>query len=407
MNSSASAQIVRLKDIGNTFGGLTGKTGKDFGLGNSEYVTFLNVINNVIADPDLVEQVEIRAGEHQNTIKAGDLLFNGSSETPEEVGFPSVVTAELEGKYLNSFCFGFRFKSVGVLDPMYFAYYLRSTYGRAALSQLAQGSTRYNLSKTALLKLEWLVPPFKEQIRIAQTLSDIDALILRISELILKKKDIKQGLIQDLFYFNNVTTDRLNLKAFGEVIRGVSYKPENDLLSNDTNTSFRLLRSNNIFLSRINLDNTYIVSGNRVSQNQILIDGDILLCMANGSKQLVGKSALFLSNQVYNYTFGAFMGAYRPIESKEGLYISYLFQTERYRNLIELALAGSSINNLTPKAIMEMEFDFPGEQERSRISEILNAVDLELKSLEAERYKYECIKRGMMHDLLTGKVRLL
>ena len=64
MNSSVAAQIVRLKDIGNTFGGLTGKTGKDFGSGNSEYVTFLNVINNVIADPDLVEQVEIRAGEH-------------------------------------------------------------------------------------------------------------------------------------------------------------------------------------------------------------------------------------------------------------------------------------------------------------------------------------------------------
>ena len=128
--------------------------------------------------------------------------------------------------------------------------------------------------------------------------------------------------------------------------------------------------------------------------------------MANGSKQLVGKSALFLSNQVHNYTFGAFMGAYRPIKTKDGLYISYLFQTERYRNLIELALAGSSINNLTPKAIMEFEFDFPGEPERSRISEILNAVDLELKSLEAERFKYECIKRGMMHDLLTGKVRL-
>ena len=285
-----------------------------------------------------------------------------------------------------------------------FLHYLLENY---RISNHMTATALPSINTQDLLKAEFNLPLLDEQKEIAGVLRDIDALVLRISELILKKKDIKQGLIQELFNFNNVSTERLNLRAFGEVIRGVSYKPEFDLLSNDSETSFRLLRSNNIFLSRINFDNTYIVSGNCVSQNQILLSGDILICMANGSKQLVGKSALFLSDQLHNYTFGAFMGAYRPVRPNEGLYISYLFQTERYRNLIELALAGSSINNLTPKAIMEMEFDFPGEQERSRISEILNAVDLELKSLEAEMYKYECIKQGMKHDLLTGKVRLV
>ena len=140
--SNSTLQPLSLREIGYFYGGLTGKSGKDFGRGNSKYITFMNVINNVVAKNDLTEFVEIKDGERQNKVSKGDLLFNGSSETPEEVAFPSLVTSDLEGLYLNSFCFGFRFEKLDKIDPLFFAYYLRSNYGRQFMSQLAQGSTR-------------------------------------------------------------------------------------------------------------------------------------------------------------------------------------------------------------------------------------------------------------------------
>lgn len=189
---------LRLRDIGFFYGGLSGKSGKDFGKGNSKYITFLNVINNVIADPNMIETVDIESNEKQNLVLTGDLLFNGSSETPEEVAFPSLVPSALNGLYLNSFCFGFRFEKTDSLDPLFFAHYLRSRYGRQFVSQLAQGSTRYNISKNALYDLVWNLPTIGNQIEIGKILSDLD---LELSGLIKEKakyQSLKQGMMNDL-----------------------------------------------------------------------------------------------------------------------------------------------------------------------------------------------------------------
>ena len=70
---------VRLGDIGYIFGGLTGKSSGDFGSGDAKYITFMNVISNVVSKVSGVEKVSVGAGEHQSTVLPGDVLFNGSS----------------------------------------------------------------------------------------------------------------------------------------------------------------------------------------------------------------------------------------------------------------------------------------------------------------------------------------
>jgi type I restriction enzyme S subunit len=190
-------QSYSLGKLGTTFGGLNGKSGKDFGKG-SEYVTFLNVMNNLVLNPTMVDFVEIGASEVQNRLRENDLVFNGSSETPDEAGLTSVVPISLEGAYLNSFCFGFRFSKIEEIDPKYFALLSRSFIGRQIIGLLAQGSTRYNISKTELLKVHWPIPAIDTQRKTVEILSDILSLIENTKLAKAKYECIKQGMAHDL-----------------------------------------------------------------------------------------------------------------------------------------------------------------------------------------------------------------
>jgi type I restriction enzyme S subunit len=190
-------ELRRLTLMGRTYGGLAGKVKKDFGAGTSQYVPFMNVMTNVQIDSSWLERVNVRAEEKQNPVRRGDLLFNGSSETPEELGMCGVVTDDLDNTFLNSFCFGFRFWDA-TQNGKYFAYYFRSSEGRKLLYSLAQGATRYNLSKTALLRLELPVPLPAEQTAITAVLSDMDAEITALEQRRDKTRLLKQGMMQEL-----------------------------------------------------------------------------------------------------------------------------------------------------------------------------------------------------------------
>ncbi|PPU24569.1 restriction endonuclease subunit S [Xanthomonas arboricola] len=191
-------ELRRLGELGSTYGGLVGKSKKDFGSGAARYVPFVNVIMNVRVDCSTFDSVNINSGENQNRVLRGDLLFNGSSETPEEVALCSFMADEVENLYLNSFCFGFRIKSAESVDGLFFAYYMRSSIGRDLVKSLAQGSTRYNLSKKALMDNELLLPSKKEQSAIATILSDMEAEISGLENRRSKICALKQAMMQEL-----------------------------------------------------------------------------------------------------------------------------------------------------------------------------------------------------------------
>ena len=99
-----------LGELGKFFGGLTGKSKDDFTDGNAKFITYKNVYANPSLQIDVEDRVKIADGERQRTLQYGDVIFTGSSETPDECGISSVVTVKTEEKlYLNSFCFFFRF----------------------------------------------------------------------------------------------------------------------------------------------------------------------------------------------------------------------------------------------------------------------------------------------------------
>ena len=164
---------VSLSEVGNFYGGLSGKTKSDFGFGDSKFITYMNVFTNSIAKQDMCDLVMVEHNEKQNLVVDGDVLFTQSSETPEEVGMASVWTHK-QKVYLNSFSFGLRIKNKQNVDPVYLTYLLRSPVYRKSISIQAQGISRYNLSSSRLSTLKVKIPALEEQQKIAAFFTALD-----------------------------------------------------------------------------------------------------------------------------------------------------------------------------------------------------------------------------------------
>ena len=187
-----------LGSIGETYNGLSGLSKNNFEKGNSRYITYKSIFDNNILIEDLTENVELN-NKTQNNVKKGDLFFTGSSETPEEVGMVSVLTFDIDECYLNSFCFGYRLKDTKTINPLFLAYYLRSPIMRNKIQILAQGSTRFNLSKKEILKLKIEIPCINEQLKIIDLLQNTDKLINNVSKQINEINLFKKSLLQQMF----------------------------------------------------------------------------------------------------------------------------------------------------------------------------------------------------------------
>ena len=163
----------KLGEMGQTYTGLSGKTKDDFGHGQARFVTYMNVFSNPISNPEITEPIEI--DPKQNEVEVGDVFFTTSSETPEEVGMSSILLEKRGKTYLNSFCFGFRPSEK--IDSYYLAYMLRSESTRAKIILLAQGISRYNISKNKVMEIAVSLPSLDEQKMIGQYFSQLDNLI--------------------------------------------------------------------------------------------------------------------------------------------------------------------------------------------------------------------------------------
>ena len=200
----------KLGSIGSTYTGLSGKTKEDFGHGEAQYITYLNVFQNTVSDITMTDKVEIDTT--QNEVKYGDVLFTTSSETPEEVGMSSVWLGHTPNIYLNSFCFGFRPNQK--IDPYFLGYSLRAPYMRDKIKILAQGISRYNISKNKVMELEISLPNNEEQSLLGIFLRNIDLGITlhqrKLDNLKLKKK----ALLQKLFPKNGERYPELRFPGF-------------------------------------------------------------------------------------------------------------------------------------------------------------------------------------------------
>ncbi|MFG4001371.1 restriction endonuclease subunit S [Flavobacterium aquidurense] len=188
----------KLGDIGKTYNGLTGKTKEHFGKGK-QYIQYMQIFSNSKIQTNNFGLVEINKGENQSKVQYGDVFFTTSSETPNEIGTTSVLLDNVDELYLNSFCFGFRPDSLEELVPAFAQFLFRSPQMRDKIIPLAQGSTRFNMSKVELMKITIGLPTNAEQLKISSFLSVLDFQIEQLVKQLETTKLFKKGLLQQMF----------------------------------------------------------------------------------------------------------------------------------------------------------------------------------------------------------------
>lgn len=187
----------KLSSLGKIYNGLTGKTKEDFGEGKP-YIQYKQIFDNSKINFKNCGLVNIDDKEKQNEVIFGDVFFTTSSETPNEIATSSVLLENVEETYLNSFCFGFRLNQ-DVILPQFARFLFRSSSFRKSMIPLAQGSTRYNISKIDFLKVKTSLPSLEEQTKIADFLSAMDAKIEVEKQLLEKLNEQKKYFLQNMF----------------------------------------------------------------------------------------------------------------------------------------------------------------------------------------------------------------
>ncbi len=143
----------------------------------------MNVYSNIAIDTNINDMVKVAEGEKQNRIEYGDVVFTGSSETPDDCGMSSVLTVEpADNLYLNSFCFGFRLNDKTILLPDFMKFLFRCENVRKQIVKTASGVTRFNVSKKRFGEVVIPIPPIAEQQHIAAILDKFETLVNDISE---------------------------------------------------------------------------------------------------------------------------------------------------------------------------------------------------------------------------------
>ena len=189
---------VRLGDVGAAYSGLINKNKDDFENGNALFITYMNVFSNGKINTNNLGQVRILPSEKQEKVQYGDIFFTVSSETPDEVGMASVLLNEIQNTYLNSFCFGYRLNDFKTIIPIYASYFFRGNDFRKEMFKIAQGSTRFNISKTEVLSMIITIPSIEEQNAIASVLVNADKEIEIQKQKLAALQEQKKGLMQVL-----------------------------------------------------------------------------------------------------------------------------------------------------------------------------------------------------------------
>jgi type I restriction enzyme S subunit len=273
-----------------------------------------------------------------------------------------------------------------------------------ALSQKA-GGTRTRLYFSRLCEWCTLLPSFAEQQKIADCLSSLDELIAAQAKKVDALKTNKKGLMQQLFPREGESQPRLRfpefqdagdweetpLRKLGNLISGLTYSPEDVRVS-----GLLVLRASNVQNGEIRLDDNVYV-GPAVKRANLLQSNDILICVRNGSRSLIGKCAL-IPLGLPMCTHGAFMTVFRTLTPK---FVFQLFHTARYQKQVAADL-GATINSINGKQFLNYTFFVPKHAEQQRIASCLSSLDA---LITAETQKHKALmshKKGLMQRLFPA-----
>lgn len=324
----------------------------------------------------------------------GDVLL-----TVKGSGAGSVFKLDLSNAAISRQLMAIRSSSI---PRDYIFYFLLSQ--EESLSTLAIGNLIPGLSRKDVLSFKIPLPPtLTEQRAIATALSDVDALIRRIGELIDKKRAIKQGAMQELL------TGKRRLEGFsGEWISVQLGNIINRIVGGGTPR-----RKNKLYwggripwatvkdFSTFNPSATeeYITKEGLENSSSNLIPANTLI---TSTRMALGKAVIYNVDVAINQDLKALFLSKKATT----LFLYYWFQN--HQGLFEELGSGSTVKGISLGDLKSINIYLPSTvEEQKAIAQILSDMDAEIAALEEKQAKYRSIKQGMMQELLTGKKRLI
>lgn len=383
------------------------------------------------ASPRPIEHFLTKSTQGVNWIKIGDAPRHGkyitsTSEKITESGVTRSVRV-FPGDFLlsNSMSFGrpyilavegcihdgwlrlFDFQNDA--DDEFLFYLLLSDEVQIQYRQFAAGSGVQNLNKEVVKNVLVYLPDVPEQKRIAKTLSEFDEYIANLEELIEKKKNIREGAIEDL------VTGKTRIKGFNGKWQIVSF---NQVIVPKARIGWQGLKKHEYLKSghsyliggtdfkdgSISLDSISYVSQERYDMDaNIQVKANDVLVTKDGT---IGKVAM-VPNLEKPATLNSGVFVFRTKERLLPVFLYRVLSSSVFKNFISVLSAGSTIKHLYQKDLKDFEFKIPiDKNEQQAIADALNAMDTEIIELEKEKEKMEGIRAGAMDDLLTGRVRI-
>lgn len=302
----------------------------------------------------------------------------------------------------------------------FYLYFSNNFYDR--LSQMTAKSSVDSIRMEMIAEMDVPIPKIEEQSAIAEALSDVDALISSLDELIAKKRNIKQGAMQELltgkrrlpgFSKSNKYKqteiglipedwDINALGTFGKFTKGKGIKKD-EVVSE----GFPCIRYGEIYTTHSDYIRKFysFITENIANLSQILRKGDLLFAGSGETSEEIGKCVAFLEE--YTAYAGGDIVIFSP-RSGNSKFFGYLMNHSIIVRQKSQMGQGDAVVHISATNLALLKIPLPNsESEQTAIAAVLSDMDAEIEQLEQKRDKYKQVKQGMMQELLTGKTRLI
>ena len=354
-------------------------------------VTVQDLYGGAIVDVSSLKRVVVTADEIQRyKLQKDDILIGNASVKRDGIGYANRFDGAIEDVIFAKYAY--RAKSIRSVLPLFLHHVLRASFCRQWIISNSQTGTLTNLNKAAARAIPITVPStFEEQRAIAEALSDADALIESLKQLLAKKRHLKQGTMQELL------TGKRRLPGFsgewrqqplGEIAEVVMGQSPSSVFYNRTGDGLPLIQGNADVMNRKTVARVFTTQVTKRGRR-----GDILLSV----RAPVGE----VCTAAFDVALGRGVCAVRY--SNGFMYHALIAKEPEWARLSK----GSTFDSVTSTDVREFLIVIPmDESEQVAIAVVLNDLDTELAALDERLTKARHIKLGMMQNLLTGRIRL-
>ncbi|CAM4001531.1 restriction endonuclease subunit S [Deinococcus marmoris] len=278
---------------------------------------------------------------------------------------------------------------------------------------MGQTGSQANLNSDLVRNHKVFVPPISEQRAIASALADVDALLEYLGNLVNKKLQIRQAVMQELL------TGKTNLEGFENKRREVKLSEvveiipsgiygndhqESGMMGFPVATTAHISSDDKWNAKEMSIRYFYMDKYEKYSP----IEGDLIVVKSSGSAASIqsGKVGFVDHRIARSFIFSNFLMLLRP-KNIAPKYLYYLLTSPKVKRLLPSLVEASTYPNIRIPEYLGLEFTLPPLPEQEAITSILSEMDAELEALEERVAKTHNLKQGMMQELLTGRTRLI